>query len=98
MPGFRVSNAALKDLRDIGRYTQSKWGRGQRVAYLDGLNRQFNALTLNPRLAAERQDFDPPVRIHPHERHLILYVIDGGGILIVRVLHQSMDVARHLSS
>lgn len=97
MGAFRVSNAAIADLEDIGRYTQEQWGRGQRVAYLEGLNDQFKALSLNPRLAAERQDFDPPVRIHPHEKHLIVYAIDDAGILIVRVLHQSMNVPARLS-
>ncbi|MFT4562264.1 MAG: toxin ParE1/3/4 [Gammaproteobacteria bacterium] len=67
-------------------------GRAQRERYLDGLQEKFKALLLAPKTAAERLDFEPPVRIAPYEKHLIVYGIDDGGILIVRVLHQRMDV------
>lgn len=97
MPGFRVSKLAESDLRSIARYTQNEWGREQRRIYLDGLNDKFETLSQSPTIAAERQDFEPPVRIHTHEKHLIVYVIDDGGILIIRVLHQSMDVPAQLS-
>lgn len=50
-----------------------------------------------PEMAAERRDFRPPVRIYHYEKHLIIYVINDSGILIVRVLHQSMDVPAQLS-
>ena len=98
MPDFRLSKAAQTDVRGIARYTQKEWGRAQRRRYLDGLQEKFEALSLTPRRAAERLDFDPPVRIYPYEKHLIVYVIDDGGILIIRVLHQSMNVPAHLHS
>lgn len=96
MAGFRVSNAAKGDIRKIGRYTQDQWGAVQRRRYLSGLNEKFTALAQTPEIAAERREFDPPVRIHQYEKHLIVYVIDDEGILIVRVLHQSMDVPGQL--
>ena len=96
MPGFRVSKAAEADIRSIARYTQDQWGRGQRRVYLAGLNDQFEALSESPAIAAERQDFEPPVRICPYQKHLIVYVIDDSGILVIRVLHQSMDIPAHL--
>jgi toxin ParE1/3/4 len=74
-----------------------EWGRAQRRRYLDGIQEKFEALSLNPTMTAERFDFNPPVRIYPYEKHLIIYVIDNAGILIVRVLHQSMNVPAHLS-
>jgi plasmid stabilization system protein ParE len=32
------------------------------------------------------------VRIAPHASHLIVYLVDDQGIIVVRVLHESMDV------
>jgi len=93
---FAVSRAARADIRNIARYTQETWGRDQRRRYLDGLNAKFSRLAAQPEMAAERRDFQPPVRIHSHERHLIIYVITTPGILIVRVLHQSQDVPAQL--
>ncbi|MDP6567161.1 MAG: type II toxin-antitoxin system RelE/ParE family toxin [Alphaproteobacteria bacterium] len=96
MPGFRVSKKARADIVDIGLYTQRRWGREQRRKYLSGLETGFARLADNPNLAAERTEFDPPVRIHRHERHLIVYRAKGDGILIIRVLHESMDIAARL--
>ena len=50
-----------------------------------------------PEMAVERRDFQPPVRIHHYEKHLIIYVIEDGGILIVRILHQNQDVPAQLT-
>ncbi len=97
MPGFTVSKAANTDIRSIARYTQDTWGRDQRQRYLNGLNEKFEVLAVMPEMAAERRDFQPPVRIHHYEKHLIIYVVTDNGILIVRVLHQSQDVPAQLS-
>jgi len=96
--GFRISGPAEADLEDIARYTEQQWGRSQRDRYLLGMNDKFEALSQAPIIAAERTEFEPPVRIHHHEKHLIVYVIDDSGILIVRVLHENMDVPAHISS
>jgi toxin ParE1/3/4 len=50
-----------------------------------------------PELAAERRDFRPPVPIHHYEKHLIIYVINDSGILIVRVLPQCQYVPAQVS-
>ncbi len=96
MTGFRVSLQAQDDIRNIGRYTQRIWGAEQRKFYLSGLDQKFHQLAENPNLAAERREFDPPVRIHLHQRHLIVYVAEEPNILIVRVLHESMDTPSHI--
>ena len=55
-------------------------------------------LAASPYIAPERGEFDPPVRLHPYEKHLIVYRIEKDGqILIIRVLHRNMDVPGRLS-
>lgn len=97
MPGFSVSRKAQADIRDIGRYTQERWGGEQRRLYLTGLETRFKSLSDNPLLSAQRREFDPPVRIHRYERHLIVYTETNGDILIIRVLHVSMNVPVQLT-
>lgn len=97
MAKYTVSKAANSDIRSIARYTQDTWGKDQRRRYLDGLNEKFDMLAETPELAVERRDFQPPVRIHHYEKHLIVYAINDSGILIVRVLHQSQNVPAQLS-
>ena len=96
MAKFRVSKAAQNDMRQIGRYTQEQWGIEQRRLYLEGLNKRFTQLSSNPNISPERTDFEPPIRINPYQKHLILYVLGDQGILIVRVLHENMDVPAQL--
>jgi toxin ParE1/3/4 len=66
-------------------------------AIFSELEEVFRILGETPLICRERLEFSPPVRIHPHGRHLIVDVIDTDRILIVRVLHHSMDVPQHLS-
>ena len=96
MLSYRVSQRAKEDLRQIGLYTQREWGKVQRRKYLSNLNNKFSFLSENPLITSERQEFFPVVRIHQHESHLIIYVIDDLGITILRVLHQIADIDRHL--
>jgi toxin ParE1/3/4 len=97
MPSYRVSKKAQNDIRDIGHHTEKALGREQRRQYLADLDETFELLAKHPRLAVERNEFDPPVRIHHHGRHLIVYLLDETGVLIVRVLHDAMDVPARLA-
>ena len=45
----------------------------------------------NPRIARERQEFTPAVRLHPYQSHMIVYLRDDMGVLVVRVLHGRQD-------
>ena len=91
MSTYRVSKKARSDIRNIALYTQEQWGAVQRRKYLSSLDAKFRQLADMPLMAAERKGIDPPVRIHRHERHLIVYTITDSSILIIRVRHHSED-------
>lgn len=98
MAEFRVSRAASRDIESIGRYTQMNWGADKRRTYLADMEVQFSRLAENPYLASERAEFNPPVRMLPYQRHIIVYLVTDAGVLIVRVLHERMDVRKHLQN
>ena len=50
----------------------------------------------NPRIARERAEFNPPVRLHPYQSHTIVYLLNDMGVLVVRVLHGRQDWERCL--
>ncbi len=91
---FKLTNEARFDLLSIGRYTQKLWGVKQRVKYLAGINDKFQFLDNNPLLSRLRVEFQPPVRIHHHEKHLIIYLIENNDITILRVLHENMNIEK----
>lgn len=95
---FRVTPRAFEDLKNIGRYTLTQWGRNQRDAYLRGLDARFAWLAQNPALGRARDEIAGGYRSYPHESHIIFYVVRNGGIDIIGLLHQAMDIIRHLGA
>jgi toxin ParE1/3/4 len=91
-----VSRAARADLKGIGAYTAEKWGEAQKARYLSAIRERFGALRNNPALGRPRADISEAYRSLPVGRHMIFYRIAKDALVIVRVLHQSMDVRLHL--
>ena len=53
-------------------------------------------LAEQPHMCRERLELAPPVRIHHHAHHLIVYLALEDGINVVRVLHENMDYESQL--
>jgi toxin ParE1/3/4 len=97
MPMFSLTKQALEDLREIGRYTQQRWGREQRRHYLAQLDRSFHALAENPSQGQWCDEIRAGYRKFPSGRHVIFYRQQAAGaIQIVRVLHERMDQETNL--
>ena len=93
---YELSDKADTDLKDIYKYSYITYGEMPADRYYDGLFARFEFLADAPLIARERHDLKPPVWVHPYGRHLIVYQARDGHILIVRVLHQSMDIESQL--
>ncbi len=93
---YKLTLEAEIDLIEIYRYGFRHFGETQAEEYFSELESCFQVLCETPLIGRERTEFSPPVRIHHHGRHLIIYLIQENQILIVRVLHDSMDVPEHL--
>ena len=74
MSEFKLTPDALDDMRDIARYTERQWGRGQRNKYLINLNQCFERLAENPKLAKLRDDIKHGYRSYPQGKHVIFFV------------------------
>lgn len=72
------------------------FGVDQDERYHAGMVSGFKSLAQNPHLTRERMEFDPPVRLHPYQAHMIAYIIRDDGILIILVLHGRQDWERYL--
>ena len=96
MPIIIKQALAEEDLVAIWLYTFNEWGEQQADKYLDDLNAAITLLADQPLICRERTELEPPVRIHHHGHHLIVYLALDNGINLVRLLHESMDVDSHL--
>lgn len=88
---FRTSPQADEDIANAYVAGAVRFGVAQADRYQDGLFDTFRMLADNPQMARERLELVPPVRLHPYQAHMIVYVEFHGGILIVRVLHGRQD-------
>lgn len=96
MPRILKQTLAEQDLIEIWLYTLNEWGEYQADKYLDDLEEAIRLLAEQPLICRERTELNPPVRIHHHAHHLIVYLALEDGINVVRVLHESMDVDSHM--
>ena len=93
MNKFVLSSKAKADLIKIAKYTQITWGVPQRNDYLKVLDNTFHLLADDPELGINcdyiREDYSK----YPQASHVIYYKENKNSqILIVRILHKSMDV------
>ena len=93
---YKLTPEAENDLIEIYVYGFQKFGESQAEKYFSELEDCFQLLSETPLISRECEEFSPPVRIHHHGRHLVIYMIQDGQILIVRILHDSMDIQQHL--
>ncbi len=96
--GYRLTILAEQDITDIALSGILVFGERQARRYHDDLFDLFDLLAQNPRLARERHELSPPVRIHPHKAHVIVYTVgDDDQVLILRIRHAHEDWTSDLS-
>ena len=92
MVNFQLTELAKQDLRSIGRYTQTTWGREQRNTYLAKIDAAFHRLAVEPQLGKSCDDLRAGYRKYPVGKHLIFYRQSPDRLEIIRILHQRMDI------
>ena len=90
MAGLRFSQRAEADLFNIGLYTFRTWGEIQTDRYIRQLEYCCQRLADNPALGRPCDEIRPGLRRMKQGKHVVFYREKPGGILISRILHQSM--------
>lgn len=90
---FLLSSKAKSDLIKIAKYTQLTWGKAQRNDYLKILDSTFQLLAVDPELGINCDYIREGYSKYPQASYVIYYKNNKNNqILIVRILHKSMDV------
>ncbi|ASW04791.1 type II toxin-antitoxin system RelE/ParE family toxin [Rhizobium sp. 11515TR] len=86
---FSLSVEAEEDIIAIAEQGIRMFGTAQARRYHDDLFAVLDLMAANPRMAREREEISPPVRIHPSKAHLIVYRIEeDGAIFVIRIRHE----------
>jgi toxin ParE1/3/4 len=90
---FELTRSAQADLKSIAKFTQERWGVRQRNTYLREIDQVFRALAKNPVMGRACDEVREGYRKFPHGSHVIYYRQDDTDLLlVVRILHMTMDV------
>ena len=94
---FRITPRAEQDLKNIGRYTLKMWGRDQRNVYLRAIDRRFARLAERPERGRHRPEVREGYHSYLQGSHVVFYLIRDGGIDIIGIPHQRMDIMNYFS-
>ena len=95
MAAYRLTPRAADDLDGIYEYTIVNFGLERARGYLNDLHRRINDPAENPALGRGAGQLAPGLRRNPYRSHVVFYLPENRGGLIVRVLHERMDAPRH---
>lgn len=96
MASYRLSNKADNDIAEHYEYGILNFGLGQAREYLLGLHQKFQTLAENPLLGRSATEIKADLRRLEYGSHVVFYLPEQDGVLIVRVLRKEMDFVRHL--
>lgn len=99
MSKVRLSRRAEQDIFEIAVFTIERFGIDQARHYRDGLENIFQRIAENPLMGRSAEELAPGLRRIEYESHVIFYrpkELPKAEVLIVRILHKSMNVKRHI--
>ena len=91
LKALRLTPNAQADLAAIWTYTAQTCSVAQADAYVTGIRKTLGLLLDTPEIARERHEIVPPVRIHRHRSHLIVYQIEAPFLDVIRIRHTHED-------
>jgi toxin ParE1/3/4 len=101
----RLAQQAELDLFEIAKWTAQNFGARQAEHYAETVSMAIAALGDGPEILGSkaRDEIGPGIRsLHVARqgrkgRHFVVFRVTGGGVMdVLRLLHDSMDLARHL--
>jgi len=96
MPGFFLTPAAQSDLDGIWDYTVSTWGQAQAIQYTRDIQTTCQGLSDGTQFSRSAGHIREGYSKAPSGEHMLYFRRNGENVEIIRILHQSMDVDRHL--
>lgn len=95
-PTIELRPKAEDDLIDIHSFTRREWGVSRANSYIREIHQAFLTLANHSTAGRDRSEIRPGLRSFSIGSHSVFYKSLPRGVLVVRVLHQSMDFEKHL--
>jgi len=98
MAKYSLTTEAQQSLKAIKKFSLNQFGKERTILYLKALRDRMTYLGDNPKQGRERSDLFADWQCYSYFEgsHTIFYEINPTGIVVLDVLHQSMDAKLHL--
>lgn len=93
---YRLYPKAIEDLESIYLYSTREFGIKRTEDYILALEASFQHLADDPLISRTCDYIRSDLRAFNVGSHIIFLKTTDYGIVIIRILHQSMDFSRHL--
>ncbi len=93
---IRYSTEAHNDLAGIIFHGNENFGPAQSSKCVAQLRNAIELIGLNPEMARLRTELERPVRIHTVGAHMVVFDIEDGMIVIVRILSAGQNLSDHI--
>lgn len=94
--GLLLTHRALRDLQGVLAYSTEQWGKTVAEQYIDALEAGLERLREQPDLLRPEPDLHPALRFYRVNRHLFVCDARPGAIVVLTVIHSSMDIPSRL--
>ena len=91
-----LTELAINDLAEIRRYSTKEWGRKTAEKYLDDLEAGLQRIQDQPTLLMSVPDLESHLRFYRVRQHLFVCDFLPGSIVVLTVIHGSMDLPSRL--
>lgn len=96
MIALRLTEEARDDIADAIRWSIEEWGAVRADRYRTRLLDRVYSLKTHPNLGTACDGVRQGYRRLTAQRHVVFYQVSDTEVIVVRVLHHSMDHVRHL--
>jgi toxin ParE1/3/4 len=91
-----ITAEANEDYEDIMAYTLVTGGVDQLSIYDDKIQEALTIITQDPQRGRKHKKLSSHLRYYHVGRHFIIYQIEATTVQVLRILHENMDISRHV--
>lgn len=91
-----VSPRAAHDLDALFDYTEERWGLEQAIAYTHGIRRSLQEICEGQRSGRTISGLKKVYFSVAYQSHYLIYRETSHSIVLIRILHQRMNIRDHL--
>ncbi|MEX2186545.1 MAG: type II toxin-antitoxin system RelE/ParE family toxin [Pirellulales bacterium] len=92
-----LTGRALDDLAGIVEFSTREWGDRVATRYLDDIEAGIRRLCERPGLLEPLADLPSALKCYAVNKHVIVCDVQGRSIVVLTIIHASMDIPRRLA-